>query len=134
MEIDEIKEKIVGILHQILAEDGEGVEIDTSLSLVEGYGFDSLDLLDFSFYIEEEFDVKIGPRELSIRAKGRISEDQALDEDGYLTEAALEELRRSIPEIPGQMIKHGLRQGDVPRLLNIDVFARLVRDKLAGVE
>lgn len=132
MELNEIKDKLVEIFCRILAEDSENISIDTSRSLVEDYELDSLDLLDFAFNIEMEYDVKIGPNELSLRARGKISEDQMLDEDGYLTQAALDEFKTSVPEIPEEMFRHGLRMGDVPRLLNIDVFARLVHEKLKG--
>ncbi|PKK91871.1 MAG: hypothetical protein CVV64_00130 [Candidatus Wallbacteria bacterium HGW-Wallbacteria-1] len=131
-ELGEIKNRLVQILGQILADESDDFTVDTSRSLVEEYGLDSLDLLDFSFNIEVEYDVKIGPNELSLKAKDRISQDQVLDEDGYLTQMALDELKASVPEIPSEMFRHGLRQGDVPRLLNIDVFARLVHEKLKG--
>jgi len=130
MEITEIREKLIEILCRVLAEDSASFKVDTSKSLIEDFGLDSLDLLDFAFNIEVDFDVKIGPNELSLRAKDRIDQSNILDEDGFLTELALDELRSSVPEIPAHMFRSGLRQTDIPRLLNIDVFARLVHDKL----
>ncbi|MCK5683101.1 hypothetical protein KAJ27_03235, partial [bacterium] len=79
---------------------------------------------------EEEFGTKIGGNELSANTSNTLKEDDMTDENGNISNLALAELKKNIPEIPPEKIKYGLRQNDIPRLLNIDVFTRLVFDKL----
>lgn len=129
MDKQHIKMTLENIVKDILEED-ESFPIDSSKSLIDNYNLDSLDLLDLAFNIEAEFGVKIGANELSGNSRTTLSEDEMIDENGYITECALEELRRNIPEIPPENIRYGLRQNEIPRLLNIDVFTRIVQDKL----
>jgi acyl carrier protein len=130
MDRNEIKDSISTIVREIL-QLSSADEFDTSKSLIDGFGLDSLDLLDLAFHIEERFGVKIGANELSGKAKSELREEDMIDDNGYLTEAALSEIRANIPEIPHEKTTGKLRKGDIPRLLNVDVFARLVEEKLA---
>ncbi len=91
-----------------------------------------MDLLDFTFNIEEIFGVTIGSSELRGKAKEKFKDEDIIDEEGNICEFALEELRKNIPEIPENKIKYGLRQEDIPKLLNVDVFVRIVYEKLNG--
>lgn len=107
----------------------ETIDIDPEKSLMLDYGLDSLDLLDFSFNIEEIFEVKIGANELRGRAKGTMPEEDMFDEDGYISQKALTALKDNIPEVDPGKLSQGLRQEDIPKLLNIKVFTRIVFDK-----
>ena len=127
----EIREKLISLVKEIMQDDA--IEIDTSKSLFEEYSLDSLDLLDLSFNIEELFGVKIGANELRGQAKDRMKEDDMIDENGYITQKALDGLKAHIPEIPAERFNYGLRQEDIPRLLNIDIFIRMIFDKIQGV-
>ncbi len=125
---EDIKLKLIDIVKDILED--EELELDTTKSLIDDYDLDSLDLLDLTFNIEEEFGTKIGGNELSANTSNTLKEDDMTDENGNISNLALAELKKNIPEIPPEKIKYGLRQNDIPRLLNIDVFTRLVFDKL----
>ncbi len=127
---EEIQSRLIELIKEILEDDN--IVIDPQKSLIEDYGLDSLDLLDFSFNIEEIYNVKIGKDELSGRGRSKLKKEEMLDENGCISQAALEELRTNIPEIPASRFIYGLKQGDIPRLLNIDVFTRFVYEKLAG--
>lgn len=129
MDKTEIQNRLIELVKEILEDDK--IKIDPDKSLIEDYGLDSLDLLDFSFNIEEIFDVKIGKDELSGRGKTKMTKEDMLDEDGCISEAALEELKKSIPEISSAKIVKGIKPGDIPRLLNVAVFTRLIFEKLA---
>ena len=65
------------------------------------------------------------------RAKGKYKQVELVDEKGFLTELSLTELKNSIPEIPAEKLIHGLRENDIPKLLTIGVFVRLIEEKLA---
>ncbi len=125
-----IEKELIRLVKKVLEDDA--IEIDPARSLVFDYGLDSLDLLDFAFNIEERFDVKIGANELRGRAKEEMTEDVLFDEDGNLSSKALEALKNNIPEIPADKFVRGLRQEDIPTLLNINVFTRLVYEKKAA--
>ena len=127
---EEIQKRLIELVKEILED--ESIEIDPGKSLIGDYGLDSLDLLDFSFNIEEIFNVKIGKDELSGRGRSTLKKEEMLDENGCTSEKALEELRRNVPEIPPEKFRYGMKQGDIPRLLNVAVFTRFVYDKLAG--
>lgn len=122
-----IEERLKKLI-QIILED-ETIDIDPEKSLMLDYGLDSLDLLDFSFNIEEIFEVKIGANELRGRAKGTMPEEDMFDEDGYISQKALTALKDNIPEVDPGKLSQGLRQEDIPKLLNIKVFTRIVFDK-----
>lgn len=123
-----IEKKLINIIREILQNDT--AEIDPEKSLMMDYGLDSLDLLDFSFNIEEIFGVEIGPDELRGKANAKISKEEMVDENGNISLKALAELKKNIPEIPAEEIEYGLRPEDIPSLLNIRVFARIVIEKL----
>jgi len=123
-----IEKELIKLIQNILNDDS--INIDPSKSLINDYGLDSLDLLDFSFNIEEIFGVKIGANELKVRMKAKKREFEIYDEDGNLSLRALEELRKNIPEIPPENFSYGLRPEDIPYLLNIKIFTRIVYEKL----
>ncbi len=127
---EEIEKKVIEVILDIIGE--PDLEIDTELSLFLEYGMDSLDLLDFTFNIDEIFGVTIGSNELRGRAKDKFKDKDIIDEEGNICELALEELKKNIPEIPEEKIKYGLRQEDIPKLLNVDVFVRIISEKLNG--
>ncbi len=125
-----IEEELIRLVKIVLEDDA--MEIDPERSLMSDYGLDSLDLLDFTFNIEERYGVTIGANELRGRAKDELTEDEMFDEDGNISSKALEILQRTIPEIPSDKFVRGLRQEDIPTLLNIKVFTRLVYEKKQG--
>lgn len=123
-----ISERLKDLIREITR--NQEMELNSQKSLMMDYGLDSLDLLDFSFCIEESFGVKIGANELRGKAKEKMKEEDFLDYHGNISQKALDELKKSIPEIPTEHFTYGLRQEDIPKLLNIDVFVRIIFEKL----
>ena len=98
--------------------------------LVADLGAESIDLLDLSFRIEEQFKVRIEANEIEREAKKRLP-GGVFEKEGCLTEEALAEIRTSIPELdPAKLVK-GLRKMDLPSLLTVEVFVHLIARKLA---
>jgi|GEM_PF-4394288 len=124
-----IETELIRIIREILQDDT--VEIDPDKSLMEDYGLDSLDLLDFAFNVEETFGVQIGADELRGRAEKKMAKGEMLDEDGNISPRALDEFKRNIPEIHPDAIAYGLRPENIPALLNLRVFVRIVFEKLS---
>ena len=99
--------------------------------LIADLGAESIDLLDLSFRIEEKFQVRIEANELEREAIKRIP-GGLYEKDGYLTEAAINEIRKSLPELDSSKFSKGLRKADLPSLLTVSFFVRLIARKLAA--
>jgi len=110
-----------------------GNDIGMQSRLVEDLGAESIDLLDLTFLIEQEFGVTIGPNEFEQDARERIPGGE-YEKDGVLTDAALAELRASLPEVDPSRLTPGLRKVDVPLLLNVAVFVHLIQRKMEAAD
>jgi len=99
--------------------------------LVADLGAESIDLLDLTFLIEEKFQVRIEANEIEREAKGRLA-DGVYEKDGFLTEAALYEIHKSIPDLDASKLVKGLRKVDLPALLTVSFFVNLIARKMAA--
>jgi acyl carrier protein len=99
--------------------------------LVSDLGAESIDLLDLSFQVEEKFGVTIEGNEMEQDARKRLSSG-VYEIDGFLTEEALEEIRRSVPGLDSAKLVKGLRKADLPLLLTVAFFVHLISRKLAA--
>jgi acyl carrier protein len=97
--------------------------------LVNDLGAESIDLLDLSFLIEEAFGITIEPNEFEREVKERIA-GGVYEKNGYLTDEALAELRKSLPEVDQSRLVQGLRKAEIPTLLTVSVFVHLIQKKL----
>jgi acyl carrier protein len=125
----EIFEQLKPLLVEVLGVSTD--EIQMSSVLVADLGAESIDLLDLSFRIEEKFKVTIEANEIEREAKRRLPGGE-YEKNGYLTEAALAEIRQAVPELDPGRIVPGLRKTDLPSLLNVAFFVKLVARKLAA--
>jgi acyl carrier protein len=123
----EIFQKLLPLVREVTGARPEQIKMDSSL--MQDLGAESIDLLDFSFLIEEEFDVTIESDEFERQATERIPEG-VFEKDGLLTDEALEELKKALPEIPSDQLKPGLKKIELPSVLNVAVFVHLVQRKL----
>lgn len=105
-------------------------EITLESNLMEDLGAESLDLLDLSFLVEEEFGITIEADEFEQQARQRIP-GGVYDRDGVLTNEALEELKKALPEVPPEKFAPGLKKIEVPMVLNVAVFVHLIQRKLS---
>jgi acyl carrier protein len=124
----EILERLRPLIREVTGAGAEQIRMGSVL--VADLGAESLDLLDLSFLIEEEFGITIEANEFERQARERMG-GQAYEEDGYLTGAALAELARALPELEGRHFAPGLRKMDIPALLTVAVFVHLIQRKLA---
>lgn len=124
----EISAQLTPLLVEVLGITPERVRPESVL--VTDLGAESIDLLDLSFRIEERFKVRIEANELEREARQRIPGGE-YEKDGCLTEAALAELRGLLPEVNPSKLTQGLRKADLPSLLTVSFFVRLIARKLA---
>lgn len=125
----EVFEQLKPLLVEVLGVSAEEIQMDSVL--VADLGAESIDLLDLSFRIEEHFQVTIEANEIEREAKKRLP-GGAYEKDGYLTEEALAEIRKSVPELDQSRITKGLRKTDLPSLLNVAFFVKLIARKLGA--
>ena len=128
---DEILDRLKPLLVEVL---GVAVdEIRPESVLVTDLGAESIDLLDLSFRIEETFNVTIEGNEIEREASKRLPEG-AYEKNGRLTEEALAEIRKSLPELDPARLVAGLRKMDLPSLLTVQFFVSLIARKLGEKE
>ena len=126
------KREIFATLQEALAEmlgiDTDDIKINSSL--IEDLGAESLDLLDLTFQIEENFDVKIDPNEFSKAAASGLSEEELYEDDSRtFTSKGIEALKKLMPEVPAEKFVEGLDRTKLPRLLTVETFVNLVLRK-----
>ena len=124
----EIVEQLKPLLVEVLGVSPEAIRMESVL--VADLGAESIDLLDLSFQIEEKFNIAIEANEIEREARKRLPHGVYAN-DGCLTEEALAEIRRSLPELDASKLVKGLRKVDLPSLLTVSFFVRLIARKLA---
>lgn len=127
----EIFEELKPLLVEVLGVSAEKIRPDNVL--VSDLGAESIDLLDLTFQIEEKFQVRIEANEIEREARKRFPAG-VYEKDGYLTEEALDEIRKSVPELDASKLVKGLRKIDLPSLLTVSFFVHLIARKLAVEE
>lgn len=125
----EIFEKLIPLIREITGAREDQIRMETGL--MTDLGAESIDLLDFSFLVEEEFGITIEADEFEQQATERIP-GGVYDNDGLLTDKALEELRKALPEVPAEYLQPGLKKIEWPSVLNVAVFVHVIQRKLAG--
>lgn len=121
-------ERIRDAIAVALAVDAEDIKRDTNLIL--DLGAESIDFLDIIFRLEKEFDIKIPRGEIERRTRGAMS-DEEFAVNGRLTDAALEQIRIMMPEVPVDAIVSGLMVRDIPRLMTAASFERIVEEQIS---
>jgi len=124
----EIFEELKPVLEEVLGVSPATVRLESVL--VSDLGAESIDLLDLTFRIEEKFHIRIEANEIEREARKRLPAG-VYEKDGYLTEEALDEIRKSVPELDAGKLVKGLRKMDLPSLLTVSFFVRLIARKLA---
>jgi acyl carrier protein len=125
----EILEALKPLLVDVLGVRVENIRPESVL--VTDLGAESIDLLDLTFRIEETFRVRIEADEIEREARKRLP-DGVYEKDGFLTEAALDEIRKSVPELDAGKLVKGLRKMELPALLTVSFFVSLIARKLAA--
>lgn len=124
---EEIYIRLVPLIKEITGARPEKINMQSNL--VQDLGAESIDLLDLSFLIEEHFGIGIDSDEFEQLATLKMN-GAPYARDGVLTEEALEQLKRELPEVPPEQFSPGLKKVEIPALLNIAVFVHLIQRKL----
>lgn len=122
--IDELARKIREIFTESLAARGE-IEIDKPL--MKEHGFDSLDMIEAGFALEEFFGFEFSGRNAIEELDSRIG-DQRIMSEGVLTEEGRQALLERMPELAQVDLPPTLRASDVPQYFTVSTYARLIKD------
>lgn len=123
----EIFEKLVPLVREITGARKDQIKMGSGLMM--DLGAESIDLLDFSFLIEEEFGITIEADEFEKQARKKIP-GGVYENEGILTGQAIEEFKKALPEVPADYLKPGLKKIELPGVLNVAVFVHLIQRKL----
>jgi acyl carrier protein len=120
---DAVVLKVRTLTAETLERDVDDVQVDSSFFEL---GAESLDLLDMAFALESEYGIAFPRTDLLERAGGHFGED-ALVQDGLVTDLGLHLLRVGMPELDPELIKPGLRDVDVAKAITVGSFARITQ-------
>lgn len=125
------EERVVDAVRDAVAEtlsiDKETIKPDSSL--INDLEAESLDFLDINYRIEQTFGIKMARHFILEHIEEMFGEGSAIDEDGKLTEKAVELLKiRLGDELPG--ITAGTDMDDIPAHITVQSIANGVMDIL----
>ncbi|MGH9467681.1 MAG: phosphopantetheine-binding protein [Terriglobales bacterium] len=128
-------EEILGTVRGAVAEvlGREESEVQPHSSLMNDLNAESLDFLDLLFRLESAFGIKIPRGGIQRATQGSLTEAE-FQQNGVLTEAALERLRVLMPEVNPTKLKTGLTAREIPALFTPETFTRLVAWRIGEME
>ena len=127
MRASEILETVCECARQ--AGDIGDLEITPGLRIIDDLGMDSIDLVDFTFQLEQAFAIEFPIDEMEDRTAREMG-DVPFENDSVVTPEGLEYLRKTLPEVPEDRIFEGMTVYDLPKLISIESICKAVEEKL----
>ena len=125
MERTEIFEKIQEILVDALAVDDD--EVTPEAKLIADLGAESIDILDISFKLEQEFGFKIAQGELFPEG---VTQDPEFVQDGKVTEKGLSTLKERVPHFDFAQLESDPSVENVSKIFTVDALVTFCEQKL----
>ncbi len=125
MERSEIFEKIQEILVDALAVDED--EVTPEATLIGDLGAESIDILDISFKLEQEFGFKIAQGELFPEG---VTQDPEYVQDGKVTEKGLATLKERVPHFNFTQLEADPSVENVSKIFTVDALVTFCEQKL----
>ena len=122
--VDVIEQKVWEIFVETLE---PPQEVPRDRPLIEELGFDSLDMIELSFALEEFFGFEFGSRNALEELDRRIGGEQILS-DGLLTDLGREVVLERMPELRDVELPPDLAATALPRFFTLSTFARILHD------
>ncbi len=98
--------------------------------LTQDLGYDSLDLVELMFVLEQEFSIRLDQDDMSLSAQLGLPEAE-IHRYEILTPRALELLRERYPA-DRELLRDGIPRKDLTALVTVDAIAGAVGRKMAG--
>lgn len=121
--IKEIREKVVTIIEESVDPD-ESIKYD--VPLMAGQGFDSLDLIETSFSLQEFFEFEFSDKNAIEELSKALGDHSIISETGHLTEMGREMVFRRMPELKKVDLPKDLTPLQLQQFYTVDTFARLI--------
>lgn len=115
MEREAIFDRVRTIIANVVELDED--EINLGSSLIDDLGMESVDFIDISVKIEEEFNIEIGEGELW--DFGKIFADERMMKQGKITSRGVKYLRERFPGDDFQEVKPGTSLADIISLIKV---------------
>ena len=122
---EEIFDKVKEVLEYALGADPE--EITMNATLIGDLGAESIDFLDISFKLEQEFDIKIDQGELFPE---NLMQDDSLVVDGKLTDKAMGMLKERMPHVDFAPIEQNRSVATIADAITVESLVDFVDRKL----
>ena len=127
MEEKGIFDKLRAILAEVL--EIEAGDIHEDSSMFNDLGIESIDLLDLTFTVEDEFGIEIPPGELWNMGVDFLDADRYLV-DGILTDAGVEDLKRRFPLVDVSGLGDRIQVMDILVLITVRMVVHYISTKL----
>lgn len=124
---DEIFEKMKDVLENALGADSDEITMDATL--IGDLGAESIDFLDISFKLEQEFSIKIDQGELFPE---NLMSDDTLVVDGKLTDKAMEVLREKMPHVDFAKLDEQRSVDQLSEVFTVGSLVSFIERKTAG--
>jgi acyl carrier protein len=124
---DEIFEKVKDVLENALGADPEDITLEATL--IGDLGAESIDFLDISFKLEQEFSIKIDQGELFPE---NLMSDDTLVEDGKLTDKAMDILRERMPHVDFSKLDADRRVNQLSEVFTVESLVDFIARKLTA--
>ncbi len=122
---DDILEKIQTVLEDALGVDPDEVTPDASLT--KDLGAESIDFLDISFKLEQEFGFKIQQGELF---PDNAAQNPEYVQDGMITDKGLAEMKQKMPHVDFSEFEKDPKLAKVGNIFTVDTLVTFVEQKL----
>lgn len=124
----QILDRVRACVAEVVAFAPEAIAPQSRLTLDLGY--DSLDLVELMFVLEQEFSIRLEQEDMSLSAQLGLPESE-LHRSEILTPKALQLLRERYPAA-GELLKDGIARKDLVALVTVEGIAATVERRLAA--
>ena len=125
MERSEILDKVRELLVDALAVDDD--EVTPEATLIGDLGAESIDILDISFKLEQDFGFKIAQGELFPEG---VTKDPDFVQDGVVTAKGLELLKERVPHFNLDALAADPSVDNVAKIFTVDALVTFCEQKL----
>ena len=122
---DEIFEKVKEVLEYALGADAD--EVTKDATLIGDLGAESIDFLDISFKLEQEFGIKIEQGELFPE---NLMQDETFVEDGALTDKGMEMLKERMPHVDLSAVEADRRVDQLSEVFTVSSLIDFIDRKM----
>ena len=124
---DEIFDKVKEVLENALGVDAE--EVTPDATLIGDLGAESIDFLDISFKLEQEFSIKIDQGELFPE---NLMSDDSLVQDGKLTDKAMDLLKDRMPHVDLSKLDQDRRVDQLSEVFTVSSLVDFIERKVSA--